>query len=311
MPRPTPLSRVTPLALPGRRQTLHKLLARQIRPWLPLTALIVLSISAYAAWRHYFPVIPADGWSVAVHADDLPGVSALALAPQGGLLISQTPTTHSGVIQTLHADGSITRHISGLAKPSGMLAYRNGIVFGQEAGTHPVTWWSGAHERLLFEGNGIEGLTSDGHYLYAIEDLRRNGRLLRYDPQKDVLEVLRNGLVQGEGLAACADGQLFYTLKGAGQVLAYSPDGQDRVVLDGLQSPGFLLCNRDGLWISEDTTHMARLLLLTRDGQLRTVLSHLRSAQTLLALPDERYLLAEQGRSRILLLSPKAPTAQP
>lgn len=304
MARTVPPTCVTPLALLGRRPAPHKLLARQIYPWLLLTALVILSFAAYASWRHYYPVIAASGWSVGVHADELPGVSALVLTPQGGLLISQSLPKGTGAILELRADGSTTRRITGLAKPTGMLVYSNGIVFGQESGTHPVTWWNGTHERTLFEGNGVEGLASDGRYLYAIEDVRHDGRLLRYDPQHDALTVLRNELVQGEGLAVCPDGRLFYTLKGAGQLHAYSPSGQDHVVLDGLQSPGFLLCNNKGLWISEDATHMARLLLLTTGGQLHTVLSHLRSAQTLLALPDGRYLLAEQGRSRILLLSP-------
>jgi hypothetical protein len=269
-----------------------------------LATVIMVGYAALAAWRHYSPVVAGDGWVVEVRADSVPDVSALALGPLGELLISQAPSASSGAIVERHADGSTTLHMTGLAKPTGMLVYAGGIVYGQESGTHPVTWWSGSHQRVLFEGTGVEGLASDNRYLYAIEDVPRNGRLLRYDPRHDALTVLRDGLAKGEGLAICPDGQMYYTLKGAGQLLAYTPDGADRVVLDGLRSPGYLLCDHVGLWISEDTTHMARLLLLAPDGRLLTVLSHLRSAQTLLALHDDRYLLAEQGRARILLITP-------
>lgn len=309
MPSPSSLTLRQALASPGSYPARGKWLTPKVRSWLLLATVIMASLAALAAWRHYYPVVAGAGWSVEVRADNVPDVSALAPGAQGGLLISQAPSAGSGAIVERHADGSTTRHITGLAKPTGMLAYAGGIVYGQESGTHPVTWWSGSHERVLFEGTGVEGLASDGRYLYAIEDVPHDGRLLRYDPQRDVLTALRSGLAKGEGLAICPNGQLYYTLKGAGQLLAYTPGGTDRVVLDGLQSPGFLLCNRDGLWISEDTTHMARLLLLAPDERLHTVLSHLRSAQTLLALPDGRYLLAEQGRARILLITPPA-TAQ-
>jgi hypothetical protein len=73
-------------------------------------------------------------------------------------------------------------------------------------------------------------------------------------------------------------------------------------VLTGLNQPGYLLCNAEGLWITEDATHLARLLRLAPDGQLHTVLSHLRSAQTLIETRPGHYLLAEQGRNRVLSL---------
>lgn len=304
MPSPSSLTHPQALASPGSYPARGKLLTPKVRSCLLLATVIMVGYAALAAWRHYSPVVAGDGWVVEVRADSVPDVSALALGPLGELLISQAPSASSGAIVERHADGSTTLHMTGLAKPTGMLVYAGGIVYGQESGTHPVTWWSGSHQRVLFEGTGVEGLASDNRYLYAIEDVPRNGRLLRYDPRHDALTVLRDGLAKGEGLAICPDGQMYYTLKGAGQLLAYTPDEADRVVLDGLRSPGYLLCDHVGLWISEDTTHMARLLLLAPDGRLLTVLSHLRSAQTLLALHDDRYLLAEQGRARILLITP-------
>jgi hypothetical protein len=45
---------------------------------------------------------------------------------------------------------------------------------------------------------------------------------------------------------------------------------------------------------------MARLLFLDKEGKDHVIVSHLRSAQTLLQLSDGSFLLAEQGRNRIL-----------
>lgn len=61
-----------------------------------------------------------------------------------------------------------------------------------------------------------------------------------------------------------------------------------------------LLCDSEGLWITEDSTHNARALLLPPDGPLQVIVRRLRSAQSLLPIGPGRYLLAEQGRDRIL-----------
>jgi hypothetical protein len=44
------------------------------------------------------------------------------------------------------------------------------------------------------------------------------------------------------------------------------------------------------------------VLLLDTGGKLQVILTHLRSAQTLIPLAAGSYLLAEQGRKRILKL---------
>jgi hypothetical protein len=69
----------------------------------------------------------------------------------------------------------------------------------------------------------------------------------------------------------------------------------------GVNQAGLLLCTGAGLWSSEDSPHMVRLPL-DPSGQLQVFLPQLRSAQTIIALAPGRYLLAEQGRKRILEL---------
>ncbi len=123
------------------------------------------------------------------------------------------------------------------------------------------------------------------------------------------MTVLRDGLSEGEGVAVCPNGQLFYAEKKKHWVKRWQADGADPVVLENLNAPGFLMCNDEGLWITEDATHRARLLLLERSGKLHTILSGLRSGQTVLPLAPGRLLLAEQGRARVLAVQRES-TAQ-
>lgn len=272
------------------------------RQLLGAAALLLVVGAAQAGWRHFHPVQAEDGWTASVYLDGIERVSALARDAEGGLLLSRELLNGAGVLLRQAPDGQLSEVQSGLSKPDGMIAFRGGVVFSQEQGDQPVLWRTAAGTRELFVGRSVEGLASDGRYLYAIEDRHDDGNLLRFDPERNVVEVLRRNLDEGEGVTACPDGRLFYTEKGKGWVRQLSADGSDPKVLSDLAEPGFLLCNGDGLWVTEDATHRARLLLLDQGGQLHTVLSHLRSAQTLLETTPGHYLLAEQGRNRVLQL---------
>lgn len=274
------------------------------RGWQLLGAVVLLLVVgvAQAGWRHFHPVQAEDGWTTGVYLDGVERVSALARDADGGLLVSRELLNGTGVLLRLAPDGQLSEVQGGLSKPDGMIAFRDGVAFSQEQGDQPVLWRTAVGTRELFKGRSVEGLASDGRYLYAIEDRHDDGNLLRFDPERDVVEVLRRNLDEGEGVTACPDGRLFYAEKGKGWVRQLSADGHDPKVLTDLHQPGFLLCDGEGLWVTEDATHQARLLLLDQDGRLHTVLSHLRSAQTLLETTPGHYLLAEQGRNRVLQL---------
>jgi len=64
------------------------------------------------------------------------------------------------------------------------------------------------------------------------------------------------------------------------------------------------MCDQRGLWISEDSTHRARLLLLDNLSRLQTILSFLKAPQMVARTPRGTYLLAEGGRNRILEITP-------
>jgi len=269
-------------------------------------AAVILSGLLFLAWQRFYPVTAADGWSVRVHVDDLPQVSALAFDRDGSLYWTRELGNGRGSLVRRNPDGSVSEVLAGLSKPDGLLSYRGGLVVSQEGGEHPVLWWRDGQRETLLVGRNVEGLASDGRALYAIEDLPAEGRLLRLDAVGGTLSVLRGGLSEAEGVAVCDHGDLFYTLKGkgtgTGSVRRWLADGSDPVLVTDLNAPGFLMCDELGLWISEDATHRARLLLLDRSGQLHVILSGLRSAQSVLALAPGRLLLAEQGRGRVLLV---------
>ncbi len=274
----------------------------EFRRWLALFVVTACAPAlAYPAWRHLCPAMAAAGWDYRVFHDGIERVSALVRDPQGALFISQEFAKGQGTILRRSADGSLKAVLTGLSKPDGLALYGGGVVVGQEGGSFPVLLLRGDKTEQLFSADNVEGIASDGHYLYAIED-KQLGRLLRYEPSNGELVTLRDGLGQGEAITACADGRLFYTEKKKGWVKQWQATGEDKLVQANLNEPGFLLCTAEGLWITEDATHMARVLLLDPAGQLQVILQHLRSIQTIIALEPGHYLLAEQGRNRILEL---------
>ena len=277
------------------------LLIKNTRLWLTL-GMLALAASSFLGWQHYYPVQTAEGWSFKVHLDGIPKVSAMVVDQRGNLYVSQEFNNQRGVVFRLQPDGTRQNIMTGLSKPDGLVLFQDGVAASQEGGKHEILWWRAGKTEILFEGDSIEGMASDGRHLFAVEDLKRGGRLLKYDPEKKQTTTLRDGLEEGEGVAVCPDGSLVYTEKMKGWIKRFMPGGKDEVIARGLNTPSFLMCNSEGLWITEDLTHGARLLLLDASGATHTILTHLRSPQTVISIAPARFLVAEQGRGRILEL---------
>lgn len=284
------------MALPSHRSPLRLVLSA--------LALTVAAALAFFAWQDFYPVQAASGWNVDVIQRDVKKAASIVPLPDGGLLVTQELKNDQGNVLRITPGGERKVVIDGLSKPDGMIAARGGWVFSQEADGRPVQMLKDGKITTLFQGNSVQGLWDDGDYLYAIEDRHDDGRLLRYRWSDGSLTVLRDRLEESESITRCNDGRLLYTQKTRGMIRQFTDDGRDPEILGGLNQPTFILCDARGIWISEDSTHRARLLLWDGKREPRTVLSFLKAPQAI--VPDGKggYLLAEGGRNRLLRLSP-------
>ncbi|MDT3719020.1 hypothetical protein [Pseudomonas oryzihabitans] len=277
-----------------------------VRGWrygLGALAALLLAAVGFLAWQRFWPAQAASGWRYEVAYADVAKASALAW--QGdALLAAEELKDGKGRLLRIDARGQRQVVREGLSKPDGLIPYRDGFAYSQEGGTHPVRWFDATASRDLFTGINAQGLWAEGEHLYAVEDRKGEGRLLRYDARDGSLTVLRDRLDEAESFTRCPDGRAFYTEKARGLVRQLSDDGRDPPALSELREPSFLLCDRRGLWISEDSTHRARLLLWDRQSAPRAILTFLRAPQALLPRGDG-YLLAEGGRDRIIALYPR------
>ncbi|WP_236528904.1 hypothetical protein [Pseudomonas syringae] len=268
-------------------------------------ALLCVVTLGFFAWQSFYPVSAASGWRVQVVHRDVPKAASLMPLADGSLMVSQELDDALGSIVRIHPDGTREVVVANLSKPDGLFATRGGWVFSQESANLPVSFLKDGVVTELFKGESVQGLWDDGDYLYAIEDRKPVGRLLRYNWRDKSLSVLRDQLQEGESIVRCTDGRMLYTEKQKGVVRELTDDGSDPVVLSHLNQPTFLMCDERGLWVNEDATHRARLLLIDKQGRQQTILSFLKAPQSIVPTGRGTYLLAEGGRDRVLELTPE------
>ncbi|KAF1070826.1 MAG: hypothetical protein GAK45_00687 [Pseudomonas citronellolis] len=278
--------------------------ASPVRTLLALPLVALCAALGFFVWQTFYPVQAASGWHYRVAFNDVRKAASLVPLADGSVVASQELRNGHGSIVRLAADGTRQVLVADLSKPDGMIAAQGGWVFSQEIDGASVDLLKDGHVTALFKGADVQGLWDDGEWLYAIEDRKGDGRLLRYRWSDARLEVLRAHLTESESITRCTDGRLLYTEKVAGVIHQLTDDGRDPVILGGLNQPTYLMCDARGLWISEDSTHRARLLLLDTQGQLHTILSFLKAPQQIIADGKGGYLLAEGGRNRVLALTP-------
>ncbi|RAU44447.1 hypothetical protein DBY65_026715 [Pseudomonas sp. RIT412] len=265
---------------------------------------LILIVLAFFAWQQFFPVQASEGWRYQVLHDDVFKAASMVINSDGSLVVSQELRDGKGSILRIRADGHRETVVGGLSKPDGMVAAQGGWVFSQEVEGAMVNFFKDGQIKGLFKGASVQGLWNEGDALYAIEDRKGDGRLMRYRWSDQSLKVLRSGLSETESITRCTDGRMLYTEKEKGVIHQLTEDGRDPVVLGGFNQPTFLMCDQRGLWISEDSTHRARLLLIDPQGAQHTVLSFLKAPQAIIPTGRGTYLLAEGGRDRILELTP-------
>ncbi|NVZ49950.1 hypothetical protein HX792_06365 [Pseudomonas sp. B6002] len=284
---------------------------RLLRLGAALVGIPSVAALGFFAWQSFYPVSAAAGWSVQVVHRDVEKAASLMPLPDGSLMVSQELAKGQGSIVRIHPDGAREVVVANLSKPDGIFATRGGWVFSQESGGLPVSFFKDGVVTELFKGENVQGLWDEGDDLYAIEDRKPSGRLLRYRWSDQSLSVLRDQVQEGESIVRCTDGRMLYTEKKKGVVRELSADGSDPVVLAGLNKPTFLMCDERGLWVNEDSTHRARLLLVDPQGKQQTILSFLKAPQSIVPTGRGTYLLAEGGRNRVLELVPQGRTVSP
>ncbi|RQO57898.1 hypothetical protein DBR46_08610 [Pseudomonas sp. KBW05] len=265
----------------------------------------MIAALGFFAWQSFYPVSAATGWSVQVVHRDVAKAASLMPLSDGSLVVSQELDKGKGSIVRIHSDGSREVVVANLSKPDGIVPTRGGWVFSQESDGLPVSFYKDGVVTELFKGDSVQGLWVEGDDLYAIEDRKPAGRLLRYRWSDQSLTVLRDQVQEGEAIVRCTDGRLLYNEKQKGVVRELTADGSDPVVLSNLNQPTFLMCDERGLWINEDATHRARLLLIDKQGRQQTILSFLKAPQSIVPSGRGTYLVAEGGRSRVLELTPE------
>lgn len=253
-------------------------------------------------WQQYYPVVAAKKWQYRVLQTDIEKASALFQQEDGSLIVAEELNKNRGRIIHIANDNTRTVLFENLDKPDGITPFNGGIVFSQEGGVYPVSFYKDGKLETLFVGTNVQGLIADGQYLYAVEDRGKNSQILRFDSKTKKLGTIRSDLDEAETLAICPNGLKFYNEKGQSRVRLLSENGIDPIVLNYTKTryPSILKCDENGLWISEDSTHHARLLLLKPNGKLKVILSYLKAPQQLLKVGVNKYILAEGGRDRIL-----------
>lgn len=169
----------------------HILRKRSARIAMTATSGLLAATLGFFAWQSFYPVQAATGWDVEVLHRGVTKAASLLPQADGSLLVSRELDDGRGSILKITATGERVVLIDNLSKPDGMVAAQGGWVFSQEGGLAPVSLSLDGQVTRLFDGESVQGLWNEGNYLYAIEDRKGNGRLMRYDWSSGQLDVLR------------------------------------------------------------------------------------------------------------------------
>lgn len=262
-----------------------------------LTSVTVLVL--VAGFMVFGPPLPAGGIDCSVHASGLEKVSALAFDADGSLFATLEKGAGQGELVRLGDSGS-EPVLRGLNKPDGLLFLAGSLYITNEGGSHGLTSFDGHSTRHFDNVQQAEGISEsrDGGLL-LIEDRKRDGRLLHFDPVNGRQKVMLSGLVEAEGVCESPDGAVWFVEKGSPH-LSRIEHGEARPVVDGLVKPAYLKCLDDGsILITEDRTNFGRLLRY-RDGRLEVLARNLRAPQVAVFGADGALYLAEQNRNRVL-----------
>jgi hypothetical protein len=120
--------------------------------------------------------------------------------------------------------------------------------------------------------------------------------------------VIQSRLVEAEGICVLDAGDVFYTEKVKGEIVRIR-NGVRELYMTGLYKPGYLYCDEEtaSIWITEDRRNFGRLLHSRAPNEYTIVATGLKSPQSIAFSSADSFLLAEQGKDRVLRFDRKAP----
>lgn len=264
-------------------------------------AIIILALGA-ALYNLYAPVSTMTGWQYTELVQNLPNISAVETDANGNIYALIEEKAGQGYLLSLRS-GVRERVLDGLSKPDGMIPDGSDFIISEEAVNGRLIRFSPETRRstTLATLQLAEGIAADENGNFFVVEDNDPGRMVRVNKNGNV-DVLFDDLKKAEGVCIAATGSIYIAEKATGRILIVEK-GIKKTFLEGLQKPGVVYCaSNDELWITEDRTNAGRLLHF-HNQQIDVIASHLHSPQGISFDKQDRLLLAEQGRGRILAFS--------
>lgn len=159
----------------------------------------------------------------------------LAFDQQGRLLFSDF---YNGTVSRLNGDGSVTKIITGLAGPEGLVALSNGTMIIAEQRTNRIlTLAPGAKSLTVLRAipgtpgtapckDGIDGIALDSTTNTLIVPDSPTGNVYRLSLDGKKLTLITSGIVRPVGAAVDAQGTIYVADECGGAIVRITPDGR-------------------------------------------------------------------------------------
>jgi len=159
----------------------------------------------------------------------------LAFDPQGHLLFSDF---YNGTVSRLNANGSVTRIVTGLAGPEGIVVLSNGTMIIAEQRTNRILALSPAAKSLTvlraLPGtpgtapckDGVDGIALDATTNTLIVPDSPTGNVYRLSLDGKKLTLITSGIVRPVGAVVDGQGTIYVADECGGAVVRITPDGR-------------------------------------------------------------------------------------
>jgi len=160
----------------------------------------------------------------------------------------------------------------------------------------------GASE-ILVPGKGWE-LLGEGYQLTADSAVDRQGNIFFTDAQKDrilkidlqgKISIWKNGSHGSHGIANGADGRLFAGQHDLKRIVAFSADGTESVIAEGLQTHHLTVTARNDIYFTQAPAH--QVWLLDAKGNSRVVHEGIKWPRGVRASNDQKRLVVNDAQS--------------